>query len=277
MKSLIMALFILSIAVPSFAATVGSPEITIPEQSLYLKQEAVNKSLDRTEFNMNIKVGLDIEFITKKKLTSADDVSDAELEGSSVIVKLSNNFYDIIEPYIKIGSSSFQVKWDQHSNDVEIETKPGFVWGMGAKAKLWEFKDSGVKVTLDTQFRDIDLDVDDTRLGGSAVTSRAEAFSIEEWQASLLASKKYILPIGVNDYYLVPYGGITYSSLDVDASFIQSTTGLLYSTYNASDENAFGLVLGCDIMPFFLSYYLLNFELRLINETAISLGGTVKF
>jgi len=276
MKKLIAVLFILSIAAPALAATVGSPEITIPEQSLYLKQDAVNKALDRTEFNMNIKAGLDIEFIIKKKLTSADDVSDVELKGSGVIVKLSNNFYDIFEPYIKIGSSSFQVEWDQYGNDVGIETDPGFIWGMGAKAKLWELKDHGVKLTLDTQFRDIDLDVDDTKVGGAAVTSSSKEFSIEEWQTTLLASKKYIFPMGANDYYIVPYGGITYSSLDVNASFV-SSGGAFYSTYNASDANVFGIVLGCDIMPFFLSYYLLNFELRLMNETAISLGGTVKF
>lgn len=277
MKNLIVVLFILSIAVPSFAATVGSPEITIPEQSLFLKQEVVNKALDRTEFNMNIKASMEIEFIIKRELASADDVSEVELEGSSIMFKFSNNFYDIIEPYIKIGSSSFKVEWDQNGNDIKIETDPGFIWGMGVKAKLWEFKDYGVKLTLDAQCRDIDLDVDDTKVGGATVTSSDKTFSVKEWQTTLLASKKYIFPMGANDYYVVPYGGITYSFLDVDASFTPSGTGALYSTYNASDENVFGIVLGCDIMPFFLSYYLLNFELRLMNETAISLGGTIKF
>ena len=279
MKSLIAALFILSISASALAATVGSPEITIPEQSLYLKQEAVNKALDRTEFNMNIKASMEIEFIIKRKLASADDVSDVELEGSSIMFKFSNNFYDIIEPYIKIGSSSFKVKWDQHDSDIEIETDPGFIWGMGAKAKLHEFKDYGVKLTLDVQCRDIDLDVDKGKIGGSTTTASAidGLFKIKEWQTTLLASKKYIFPMGANDYYIVPYGGMTYSFLNVDASFTQSTTGALYSTYDASDENVFGIVLGCDIMPFFLSYYLLNFELRLMNETALTLGGTVKF
>ena len=280
MKKIITILFILSFAMPSLAATVGGPEISIPEGSLFLKKEAVNKALDRHEYNMNIKTSLDVEVITKRELASAPaDVSSAELEGHNVMLKFSNNFYDVVEPYIKIGSSNLEVTWDQHSNNVKVETDPGFVWALGVKAKMWEFKNCGVKLTLDAQYMNIDLDVDKAKVGGSTTIAAAkdETFGINDLQVSLLASKKYIIPMGINDCYMVPYAGITFSSLDVDVSFTQSASGILYSTYNASDENPFGIVLGCDIMPFFLSYYLLNFELRLINETAFSLGGTIKF
>ncbi len=280
MKKIIVILFILSFAAPCFASTVGSPEISIPEESLYLKNSAVNKTLDRYEYNTDIKGALEIEVVTKKKLTSAPaDTTDAELKGQSYMFKFSNNFYNSFEPYIKVGTSNLEVKWKQHNNDIRVETDHGFTWGAGVKAKLWEFKDYGVKLTLDLQYRNLDIDVDEATIGGSTATAAAinKKFEIKEWQTSLLASKKFIVPIGKNDYYLVPYTGLTFSSMDVDVYFTQSTTGALYSTYNASDDKIFGMVLGCDIMPFFLSYYLLNFELRLINETAITLGGTVKF
>jgi len=50
-----------------------------------------------------------------------------------------------------------------------------------------------------------------------------------------------------------------------------------YSTYKANNKDLIGIVLGCDILPSLSSWYLFSFELRLINETALSLSGTMKF
>lgn len=278
MKKLIIILFLLSFTAPSLAATVGGPEISIPEESLYLKREAVERALDRYESNMNIKGAFDAEIITKRELTSSDEVTNAEIEGQVYMFKFSNNFYNVLEPYVKIGTSNLEVEWNQNSNNVTVEAKPGFVWGIGAKAKICEFKDYGIKLTLDIQYTNFDLDVDKAKLNGSETEAAAvnELFKIKEWQASVLASKKFILPLGLRDYYVVPYAGITLSLLDTDVSF-DSTSGVLYSTYNASDEEMLGIVLGCDVMPSLLSWYLINFELRLVTETAFSLGGTIKF
>lgn len=281
MKKIAVTLFILSLILPSLAvaATVGGPEIDVPEESLFLKEEAVKRTLDRYEYNMRIKASLEIEVITKRELTSSSEVTDAELKGQYWMLKISNNFYDIVEPYIKVGTSNLEIKWDQNNNNVKVEPNNGFIWGIGAKAKLLESKDYGIKLTLDAQYRNFNADIDIAKLGGSTSVASPidETFDIKEWQISLLTSKKIIVPIGRSDYYIIPYGGITFLSSEVDVKFTQSTSGLLYSTYDASDENMVGLVLGCNIMPFFLSYYLLNFELRLINETAFTLGGTIKF
>jgi len=245
-----------------------------------LKEDAVNKTLDRYEYNMDIRGSAEIEIVTKRELSSSPaDVSNAELKGQSYMVKISSNLYDIFEPYIKIGTSILEVKWVQHDNNVKVESNPGLVWTMGFKNKLWENKDYGVKLTIDAQYRKMNLDVDTAMIEGSTSTASAqnETFDITEWQVTLLASKRFILPIRMKDYYIVPYTGITYSQTEIDVNFTQSTSNLLYSTYDASDKEEVGLVLGCDIMPSLLSYYLLNFEVRLINETAFTIGGTVKF
>lgn len=278
MKSIIISLFILFVfSAQGLAATVGSPEITLPDQSSYFKKDAIDKEFNRYEYNINVKASLDIEIVTERKLESADaDTPSAELEGQTYMLKFSNNFYNLVEPYIKIGSSNLDLKWDQYGRSVKVETGPGFVWGVGAKVKLYEFEDMGIKLTLDGQYRDTELDIDKIKLAGAVPSTKDENFEIDEWQVSLLGSKKFILPFGNTDYYLVSYGGITYSSSTVDVKFTDSI-GILYSTFDANDRNEFGIVLGCDIMPFYTSCYLLNVELRLINETALSLGGTVKF
>ncbi|MFC1623721.1 hypothetical protein ACFL28_00155, partial [Candidatus Omnitrophota bacterium] len=236
MKKLIMILFILGFAAPALALTVGSPEIGMPEESLFLKGKVVNETLDRYDYIVNIKTGVDIEIVTERELTSAPaDTPSAELKGRSYMLKVSNSFSDLFEPYVKLGTSDFEVKWDQRGNNIEVEANPGFTWGVGAKAKLLESKAYGIKLALDAQYRNTDLSFDKAKIGGATLTASAsnEVFEIEEWQASLLVSKRFIFPLGANDIYIVPYAGTTYSSVDVDVGFIQTTTGGLFSTYNA--------------------------------------------
>ncbi len=252
--------------------------MTIPEDSLFLKQKAIYRELDRHEYNMNVKVGLDIEVVTKRKIASiTGDTSNVRLKGQSYMLKFSNNFHDLVEPYIKIGTSDLEIKWTRSGSDIKIETNPGFVWGIGFKAKVFEFED-GLKLSLDAQYRDTDLNVDKIYFNGVNPIYMNEKFEIDEWQVSLLGSKKLLLPMGKNDYYIVPYGGVTYSSMTVNARYtnVANPDGL-FATYDASAYQPFGIVLGCDIMPFYLSHYLLNCELRFLNETAFTLGGTIKF
>ncbi|MDP8230622.1 MAG: hypothetical protein P9L93_05910 [Candidatus Gorgyraea atricola] len=278
-KIIIISFFIIFSASFALAATVGGPDMSVPEDSLFLKEQAIKKTLDKFEEEMNIKVGLDMEIVTKRTLSSATDVTDAEMDGYNFILKVSNNYKDMLDSYIKIGTSSLEVEWEQNGDAVKVESNIGLSWGAGLKAKLWELKNYDVDLTMDLQYRHSDLGFDKAKINGSESTASRtnEDFTIDEWQTSLLASKKFIIPLGVNDCYVIPYGGLTYLASDIDVNFMRSTTGQLYSTYNANDENSFGIVLGCDIMPFYLSYYLLNFELRLLNETALTLGGTVKF
>ncbi len=278
-KIILISFFIICSSSFALAATVGGPDMSVPEDSLFLKEQAIKNALDKFEEEVNIKVGLDMEIVTKRILSSATDVTDAEMDGYNFIFKVSNNYKDMLEPYIKIGTSSLEVEWEQHGDAVKVESNIGLSWGAGLKAKLWELKNYDVDLTMDLQYRHSDLGFDKAKVNGSESTASRinEDFTIDEWQTSLLASKKFIIPLGASDCYVIPYGGLTYLASDIDVNFMRSTSGQLYSTYNANDENEFGLVLGCDIMPFYLSYYLLNFELRLLNETALTLGGTVKF
>lgn len=281
MRSVIIFLFIFILAAPCFASTVGGPsDMEVPEASLFLKNQAVKNALDMYEYNLNWKGSANVEVMLDRKLKAVDpDTSSVEMEGSGAIFKFSTSYYNVIEPSFKIGTSQYKIKWKQHGDDASIDTEPGLVWGAGIKTKLWEFAEQGIKLTLDLQFTDSDLAVDAAELDGSASRAGAEdkKFEIRDWQWALLASKKYILPMGQSDIYFIPYAGVTYSLINVEAHFIRSSTDGLYSTYNTSDKNPYGVVLGFDMMPSLTSWYLWTAELRLINETAFTVGGTAKF
>jgi hypothetical protein len=280
MKKIIIILSLLGFCSPSLAATVGGADIALPEEAAYLKKDAMKRALDTYEAYINLKAGMDMEFVIKRKLSSSDEVANIELDGQNYIFKFSNNFNNIAEPYIKIGTSNLNVEWTQNGRDVKVETTGDLMWGAGIKATIYELKDIGVKLTLDAQYREFDLDVDEVTVGGSASNLTNKNFDIKEWQTALLASKRFILPVGLRDYYIVPYGGLTFSSLEANISVEDTSMGepyVLYSTYDASDSNTIGVVLGCDVMPSLLSWYILNFELKFMNELALSIGGTIKF
>ena len=275
--AMILLLFFASV---SFAATVGGQaDMSVPEASLFSRENAIEYAMDSYESEVVMKTGFNVEFISRKNLKTASDDSDAKIEGQNVDLKFSMNYSNVLEPYVKIGTSNLKVKWKQQGYSIIVDAKPGFTFGGGLKAKLWEFVSTGIKLTMDGQYKDTQLDFDTAKMDGSTSTASAmaETFNIREWQISLLASKKFIFPLGMQDCYTVPYMGITYSDSEVNVEFTRSITGGLYSTYDASNKNPIGVVLGCDIIPSLTSWYLYSFELRLINETAFSLSGTMKF
>lgn len=277
MKNIIIILLVLvfGLSLPAaFAATVRSPELGLPKESLLLKEDAVNSVLDSFEKNFNVKGSFDIEFLFKKKLDGPSEISNAEMDGQNYMFTVSNSFSDVLEPYLKLGTSSLDVSWNTAGHSIAVEAGSGLTWVAGVKTTVCDY---GIKLSLDAQYRETDLDANTMTLDGSTANLVNENFKIKEFQLSLIGSKKLILPVGLKDYYVVPYGGVTFSSVDADVSFEDNATGGLYSLYNANGANSFGVVIGCDVMPSLLSYYLLNFELRLLNEAAISLGGTIKF
>ncbi len=278
--SLIILAAIFSILQPSFAATVGNPiDLDIPMKSAILRQEAIDNTMDAYEEKVMIKTSLDLEFVFDKDLRTASEVTRAELEGNWYMVKLGTTIFNRIEPYVKIGTSSFEVSWTQNNAvDINVESDSGFAWGLGLKGAIWEFEDLGLRFTGDIQYRTAQPDISDVTSGNNSITDSGADFEIEEWQASIAMSKKFELPLRWQSVYLVPYTGISFSDSTVDAKFADpNVPGADRDLFNASNDTTYGVFLGCDIMPSLASLFAYSIELRLVSETALTLGGTMKF
>lgn len=265
----------------AFAATVGNPiDLDIPIKSAVLRQEAIDNTLDGHEEIIKIKASLDLEFIFDKDLNTTSEVTRAKLEGNWYMVKFGTTIFNRIEPYVKIGTSSFKVNWTQNSTiDISVESDSAFAWGLGLKGVIWEFEDLGLRFTGDIQYRTAQPDLSDITSGSNSITGTGADFDIKEWQASIAMSKKFELPLRWQSVYLVPYTGVSLSNSTVDAKFTDpiNSPGVDLDLFNANNDSMYGVFLGCDIMPSLASLFAYSIELRLVSETALTLGGAMKF
>ena len=265
----------------AFASTVGNPlDLDLPPRSAALREDAVNRSLDDYEQMFKVKAAADLEFLFSKDLNTTSEVKGAEIKGRYFMAKLGVDIFNRFEPYVKFGMSDLEAKWRQNNQfDVEVDADMSFAWGIGLKGIIYEFEDLGLRITGDIQYRMTEPDVSEISYDGNIVNDSGPDFKIEEWQTALVLSKKFELPLKWQSMYLVPYTGLTISDSIVDIDFKDSDNnpGADFSVFDAGNDKRYGFLFGCDIMPSLTSSFIYNFELRLIDEMALSLGGAVKF
>ena len=263
----------------SYAATVGNPlDLDVPARSGILRQQVIDDTMDEYEEAFKLKASFDAEFVLDKDLRTSFEMQGAELEGNWNMTKIGATFFNKVEPYIKLGTSSLEVKWKQNSENIEVEADDGFAWGGGVKMVLWDFDNWGIRLTGDAQYRISEPDASQVLRGSTTVNDTGAVFKIEEYQASLALSKKFELPLKWQSIYVVPYTGISISDSTVDVSFKDpNAPGADFSLFDASNDSAAGLFIGCDIMPNLMSSFIYSIEARFLNEIALTFGGTLKF
>ena len=262
----------------SYAATVGnSLDLDLPPRSALLREEVIEDAMDEYEQIIKIKAALDLEFIFDKDLHASFEMQGAEIKGQWQMFKLGTTIFNRVEPYIKIGTSELEVEWSQGARTIEVDADPGFAWGAGVKGVIWEFEDLGLRLTGDAQYRTTEPDVGDISLASSSVVDTGADFNIKEWQVSFLLSKKFELPLKWQSIYIVPYTGLSMSDSTVDVSFVNAGDVADYSLFDASNDELYGFILGCDIMPSLSSSFAYSMEVRLLSETSLTLGGAMKF
>lgn len=262
----------------SYAATVGnSLDLDLPPRSALLREEVIEDAMDEYEQIIKIKAALDLEFIFDKDLHTSYEMQGAEIKGQWHMFKLGTTIFNRVEPYIKIGTSELEVEWNQGPRNIEVEADSGFAWGAGIKGVIWEFEDLGLRLTGDAQYRTTEPDVGDISVSSTSVTDTGADFKIKEWQASLLVSRKFEVPLKWQSIYIVPYTGLSISDSTVDVSFVRAGDAADYSLFDANNDELYGFILGCDIMPSLSSSLAYSMEVRLLSETSLTLGGAMKF
>ena len=243
-------------------------------------------------FNLNhtigtVKMGFDIEYIKERSLKSGEDIIEPELKGDWYLVRLGYPMFEgILEPYLKLGVSELEIKWQQYGSDIVIKGDVDFAWGMGAQLLVYEIPDFDVKFTIDGQYRATEPDIDDVSVNIPSRTVTASDFDVRDWQIVGIASME--LPLDqlgqgirrrrgprkkTNIYTLVPYVGLGYSNTDIDGTFAYN--GVDYDIGDARGDDKLVLLGGCNLV--FPENASVNVEARLISEVSMSGGATFKF
>ncbi|MGC1456388.1 MAG: hypothetical protein WA946_14480 [Nitrospirota bacterium] len=214
---------------------------------------------------------------------SGDIIKDLKMESNRVLAKGTLGFHrDIdLDLFVKLGVAD--VMWKAShvtaagpAQDLKFDGEADFAWGGGAKFGFYRFS-SGLKIMGDVQYlaykvngnysvNGIDRAVFETPASYKTKTR------VEEWQGALYV-QQFFGPIG-------PYLGAKYSDLrlenDVDVTRMTGVPFSYEDIMKADAKKNVGVFLGADlnILPNHLS---VNVEVRLVDETAGSVGVNYKF
>ncbi|NQT95906.1 MAG: hypothetical protein HQ572_05590 [Candidatus Omnitrophica bacterium] len=172
------------------------------------------------------------------------------------------------------GTAEAEQKFQNSGRKVTWDTDYGLAWGGGATLIIYE-KDieirekAKLRIGLDGRYRHSELDVDNIIVDGvtysvPSSTLASAGFDYNEWQGALGVSVEF--------EQFVPYIGVKYAEPDGHATATFDTVE--YTEEFGADDNI-GIFFGSDyVVSDSIAVYV---EGRLIDETALSAGGTIRF
>jgi hypothetical protein len=250
----------------AYAAPVGN--IATPAT---LKQGIVYQDKDA---QFAVVAGGEIDLTWDQKLKHQDKKTEYYFYGGKIGVLIMDRFM----PYAILGGAEakkqvFRIK--DTSNKVEWDTKYDFVWGVGGTAMLYETKIEGMgngtlRVGVDGRYRQSHLKVDKVKLNDDDAIKTSDSsvtdtrYHLDQWQVALAVSYQM-------DQF-IPYIGAKYSDASGDAKTKISSTEYKVDFKN---KTKVGMFVGGDFLV--NDYFTANVEGRFFDETALSLGATVRF
>lgn len=170
-------------------------------------------------------------------------------------------FMDRFSAYAVLGAGEARQTFKFTGINVTWATDYDFVWAAGGtviayETKLEQMGNGVLRAGLDGRYRQAHLDVDDP--------NQAPKYEFDEWQVALAVSYQI-------DQF-IPYVGVKYSDATGDAT--ATLNGQEYKIDFEGDDNV-GIFVGGDYL--IDDSVMINVEGRFIDETALSLGATIRF
>jgi len=264
---IVIAATVCACAVNAVAETVGNPiDINIPKgKGVY--------SAEMSDF-VTINLGFDAEMLIEQKFKydSAVTTQAPELSGNYYMGRLSCTLFNRVQPYVKLGYSDLEMEWRDANGLVKVDADPAVAWALGIKAYLWEFEGLGLKIFSTASYRQTKPDKMKLNLSGSSGSLTEKKFQVYERQATVGLSREF--KIGYDEKIsLVPYAGVAWSDTTTRVRVAQGAN--VINSGAGAQENNIGVFFGSEFL--FMDNFSLNIEGRLIDQKAVSLGGTVLF
>ena len=232
------------------------------------------KGQDGVGLISNLPVGLSAGFLNdyvgERDLNKNSGKASFDMIGGTIDLSILNRF----DVYTMLGSTlSPEFKFNNLGNTEKFDFSDQFMWGVGADAVIYDWKDTGIQFFGDGNYREsnnMGLDsltvngttISSSQLAAAGITSSAKW---QEWQTALGVSKKF--------QYVIPYGGVVYS--DVRASDKVTYSGTTYNSKSLSSKYKVGPFVGVSIIP--TKWLSIDITGRFVAEEAVSVAATVKF
>lgn len=237
-----------------------------------LKSAFITK--DKTRPPIGITAGEETDFIYDRKVEDYGYEGDSEY--TFVGTKIGAVFFDLLTIYGIVGRASCKNYYTDEGMTAQAKSEPATAWGVGCRATIYELpvkleqvKDCVVRFGVDGRYRSADFDIDRVAINGQWYylpdTGMAEVkLKINDWQAAGAVS------VQVGPF--IPYCGLKYSDFNADVRV--TVLGVTYDDDSIQPANNLGFFVGADIVM--LEYLSLNIEGRFNDETALTLGCTLR-
>jgi hypothetical protein len=252
---------VVAIASPVKAATIGNTILPTGKNGFALGLDVDIVSSQKMELDKWIVGGVDLTAEAKK------DIKRIERKSNRIMLKASYGLIDQLDVFCKIGMADLAQESKSKGGDKEeIEDGYTFCWGLGGNGIFYELP-QGVKFGASAQYLSFTHKpkVYFTPAGGSRekepVTNPKN--KISELQVALYALYPYQL--------YTFYGGVKYSNVE---SKFEGKLFTLQEKYETKSKTNAGLFAG--ITYNFLPNFSGCLEVRLLDETSFTVGGTYK-
>lgn len=200
------------------------------------------KSQEGLGLGNNLPVGISAGYlydhVDKRELNKDAGKVNFDMMGGKITATLFNT----VDIYTMLGSmQNTEYKASVSKSDYIFSLGDNFMWGLGASAIIHEWKDAGIQIFGDGNYReDRNIGVDSATVNGAPATLTGTiSAKWQEWQVALGISKKF--------QYFIPYLGVKYS--DIKASAQATVSGTTYNSGSVSSKGKVGPFVGVSIIP----------------------------
>lgn len=261
MKRLLALFFFFTL--PLWAAPVGNP--SAPqwiEKGFFIPEDWWGSA----------RIGYEGDFVSNAKLEQYSegygrvDTYEQETNSGTVTFNIENR----VDLFAILGSSRANGDWRfvdplQNVYRIELETNYDFLWGIGVRGILYE--DEGICLDMGGRFEQCSCEPSWLTSNGVPQAVSHSMLFWREWQIDLDLS--YEIDI------FAPYIGVKYSNVRVELNGFDESISAKGNSNHFKNRVPLGIFIGCGLSS--SKYFMLNVEGRLIDETAVTVSGDIRF
>lgn len=262
MLQLIFLFLVLSLK--AFALYNGNPSFPMmPETGMFIPREAW----------FGVKTGYQFDDVYDRCLQMAHRHAENQRKKVQEYDSLNNqglltlNFNDRAEVFGSLGEMSFELTQRLFKNTkISYRANSHLAWGVGGRAILAYW--GNLQVGVDAAYLQSNLPLSSIKVNGSSYEKKDPGAEFRQWQIGAGLSYRFS--------WFVPYLGFDYSDFRMEINDLNSLKFLFHRNHIVFKEvYPFGIFLGFGLSA--EKGLNINFEVRFINENAVSASGDFKF